>query len=346
MAQQWFVELRIDDAVNAELHTESEPLRPPRLCVKARYNRAVLASGAHTPVYQGPVLVHRAEGVITLKAGGSEVQIPVELVLQDGDSITLRVHPGATLSVCSTPLTSEAIKTLEALKSEYILVSWSVRGIASYNVNSVVQRPPGMHLINPAFLNVTGSARLTMIDLIKGVLEPATATKRLILEIQLPITETLGTDEDMRRALTILKQKAELLEEARRALLEARDSTGYRSAIDHVRKAIEGLTLGIQHDKTQCSQYNTLCRALEKALRIEAIIDSEDLQKAETELHNTLKGLDEISKALYKLASTLGVHAKGYTPRPQREEAEIILYIATAYLKYLNDTILRAIRKT
>ncbi len=347
MPPHWTTELKLEDAVNTGLHVAREPLRPPRLCIKARYDNVVIASGAFTPTYRGPVLVHRVEGAATLRAGGAEAQLPLETLLQEeNNSVALTIGPGAVLSVCSAPLTPEALRALESVKSEYITVSWTVRGAISYDPGSIARRPQNMPLASTALLSIKGTAKLTMIDLVKGVLEPATATRRLIIEIPLPEARELGGDEDMRRALATLKGKAELLEEARKALLEARDSTGYRNAIDHVRKAIEGLTLSTPEGQTPCHETSTLCKALEKALRTESIITSEDQAKTDEELTKIIKTLNEISKAIYKLTSTLGVHARGYTPHPQREEAEATLHLATVYIKYLTETIQRAARKT
>lgn len=341
----WRVQIELSDPANPVLHTIEEPYKGHRLCVEVVYHSVIVRLGLHTLTYNGSVVaLGPLIGMIELKSeSAGKVQLPARFLAQNGEIrnlLSLQEKP--SLSLCSDPLTGKALKDLESLSSDYIKVTWRAEVPVAFDPESIRQRPSGVPLHSVALLALKGSYTATRIDLVRKILEPAAATKRILLELPIPKVEEIGDDPEIREAFTLLRQKLELLKDARRELLEAKRATDYRNAIDHARRALEGL----KTRENEPIENHTIFRALKKALIIEAVIRSEDPERTEEKLKEALKAFNKIVRGVYSLTSILGIHADGYTPYPQREEAEATVLFAIAYLKYLTETLTRAARKT
>lgn len=176
-------------------------------------------------------------------------------------------------------------------------------------------------------------------DFVKNVLKPMDMLRRMFIEVIVEPVDQLDRikNPEARKILKILLDKQKILVEAYTKFINARSSSDYRSVINDVRLAVEGL------------KNEEIRNVLKKAYEVLGIAEETfpgALTKVAEEVSFVVIGKQDRDKykgfmdVVYKFACKLAPHAKTedsqlYIPRPHKADAEFALLHVLGILNYL-----------
>lgn len=173
-------------------------------------------------------------------------------------------------------------------------------------------------------------------NFVKNVLEPADMLRRMFIEVIVEPVDKLDRikNPDVRKILKILLGKQKILVEAYTKFINARNSADYRSVINDVRLAVEGLN---------ANEIRNVLKGAYEALGIAEETFPGALTKVADEVSSVLigqRGSRGIMGVVYKFTCKLAPHAKTeddqhYIPRPSKRDAEFALLHVLGTLNYL-----------
>ena len=305
-----------------------------RITLRAKYDKAILKIDDReiemNPKLGLGVYIIRSEGHLRFESilGGKSVEIRCSIKGVWNSNVK-------DLDLISEPLSLEEINEIEEhLNQQDVRLYWSVDcwGFLGKPENYGLQPGALVKIYVPSDRYFT----VTRQDFVRMILEPADLLKRRFIEV---VVEPISSDEldrildeDVREALRLLLDKQRLLQDALDKLVRASRSSDYRSVIECVRDAVEGITPGTPKG-------SRLFNALEKAFKGLGVIEADPnaLNEAVKELLDTIK---DISRSAFNYSSifehtTTDTNKLPYIPKPYRYDAEFAVLQAMIFLNYL-----------
>ena len=315
-----------------ELRKESRYPREMRLCIEPKYQRAVLLRGdEEVGELKGRFYVLVSRGYISLM-GAKMVEIEASI-----GNVEIREGNPRNVSIISKPLTLKDIHEIdETLGQNEISVYWDLHayGLLDWEEARNLGVPPGALL--HAFIASNEQFRINHQEFVEKVLQPADMLRRVFVEVTPePIDDSFlnqVSDPSIRDALKFLLSKQKILQELLEKLHSANTSSNYRNIIADTRNAIEGLVPNREKGKQ-------VFEALKNAYKTLAIIREANTDVLDDVIDETLKRLEEFSRATFRYASALGSHTtqegRHYVPYPRRDDAEFVILQAMIQLNYM-----------
>lgn len=301
-----------------------------RLHLRVKYKGATLQrSGQQDIEYVGGFHILQSKGHLELSRSNAKSTINANI---------LNVwHSGPRdVKLLSEPLSLKEIHEIdEELGSGDIQVYWSLDAWGFLEDSAVAK-----YGVSSALVSVRiSSPRRYVIgrqNFVKNVLEPADMLRRMFIEVIVEPVDKLDRikNPDVRKILKILLGKQKILVEAYTKFINARNSADYRSVINDVRLAVEGLN---------ANEIRNVLKGAYEALGIAEETFPGALTKVADEVSSVLigqRGSRGIMGVVYKFTCKLAPHAKTeddqhYIPRPSKRDAEFALLHVLGTLNYL-----------
>lgn len=240
------------------------------------------------------------------------------------------------VKLVSEPLSLREIHEIdEKLGSSNVQVYWSLDawGFLEDSKDAMQARIATVRVSSPRRFVINRQ------DFVKNVLEPADMLRRMFTEVIVEPVDQLDRikNPEARKILKILFDKQKILLEAYTKFIKASGSADYRSVIDDVRIAVEGL---------KDEEVRNVLKTAYEVLGIAEETFPSALSKVADEVSFVVIGKQDRGKhkglmdGVYKFACKLGPHgqtedAQHYIPRPRKADAEFALLHVLGILNYL-----------
>jgi len=306
-----------------------------RLHLKVKYRGATLTvkrSDQRQPIeYRGGIYIFQSNGHLELSRLNVKLSINAKIP-------SMWYSSPKDAEVVSEPLSLEEIHEIdEKLGSSDIQVRWDLNAWGFLDDSAAAEYGPSSASVITMQITSPRRFEINRQNFVKNVLEPADMLRRMFIEVIVEPVDQLDRikDPEIRKMLKLLLDKQKVLVEAYTTFINARNSADYRSVINDVRLAVEGL------NKEEVR--NVLKRAYE-VLGIAEETFPGALSKVTEEVSSVVigqKGRRGFMDVSYKFACKLGPHAQTddkqqyYIPKPSKCDAEFALLQVLGILNYL-----------
>ena len=304
-----------------------------RLRIQSRYKGATLtleSSDQQQEIeYVGGLYVLQSEGHFELSRSNVKSTINAKIP-------SVWHSDPKRVDMVSEPLSLKEIHEIdEELGSGDVQVFWSIDAWGFLEHSAAAKYGLSFALVK---IQISSPRRFVINrqDFVKNVLEPADMLRRMFIEVIVEPVDNLDRmkNPEVRRTLKILLDKQKVLAEAYTKFLNARDSVDYRSVINDVRLAVEGLN---------AEEVRGVLKRAYEVLGIAEETFPGALTKVADEVSSVVIGQRRsrgFTDVVYKFACKLAPHAKTeddqlYIPRPSKREAEFALLHVLGILNYL-----------